>query len=195
MVLTQKEKEALLLLFKDFTSYYNANYISKTLGISRVGAMKMLKKLLKKNILIDKQIGKATIYKLRLNDDYIKKLIAFLLADEANKFKKWKEEFKELFKKDRIILLYGSVIKNYSKANDIDIMMVIKKSEYGEISKIIKEKQKILPKRIHSIELTVNDFLNNIKQKKKAIIDIIKNAIILYGEYKYVEIIKNVTSL
>lgn len=194
VTLTQKEKEALLILFKDFTSFYNANSISKILGISRIGAMKMLKKFLNENLLIDKKIGKSIIYKLKLNDDYVRKLIAFLLADEANNFKRWKEEFKELFKKDRIIILYGSVIKNYARASDIDIMLIINKSEYKEATKIIKKRQKILPKKIHSIELTSNDLLQNIKQKKKSIIDIVKNAVVLYGQDKYVEILKNVTS-
>ena len=195
VTLTQKEKEALLILFKDFNNFYNANSISKVLNISHVGAQKIFKRLLKQNLLIDRKIGKSIVYKLRLEDDYARKLIAFLLADEANNFKRWKEEFKELFKKDRIIMIYGSVIKNYAKANDIDIMIVIKKAEYKEIIKIIEKKQNILPKKIHSIELTANDLLQNIKQKKESVIDIVKNAVILYGQDKYVEIIKNVTGI
>ena len=98
VTLTQKEKEVLLILFKDFTNFYNANSISKVLNISHVGAQKIFKRLLNQNLLIDKKIGKSIIYKLKLDDDYVKKLIIFLLADEANNFKRWKEEFKELFK-------------------------------------------------------------------------------------------------
>ncbi len=194
VTLTQKEKEALLILFKDFTNYYNANSISKVLGISRVGAMKMLKKFLNENLLIDKKIGKSIVYKVKLEEDYVRKFIAFLLADEANNFKRWKEEFRELFKKDRIVIIYGSIIKNYAKANDIDIMLIIKKIEYKEAARIIEKKQDILPKKIHSIELTSDDFLQNIKQKKRAVIDIIKNAVILYGQDKYVDMIENATS-
>ena len=74
-------------------------------------------------------------------------------------------------------------------------MIVIKKKDLKEVRRILKEKQEILPKKIHSIELTVNDLLKNIKQKKEATIDTAKNAVILYGQDKYVEIIKNVTSL
>lgn len=193
--LTEKEKQALLILFKDFENFYNANSLSKSLMISRIGTMKMLKKLLNQDLLKDRKIGKSITYKIRLDDDYARKLIAFLLADEANSFKRWKEEFKDLFKKDRIVMLYGSVIKNYSKANDIDIMLIIKKSDYKEVAKIIEKRRYILPKKIHSIELTANDFLQNIRQKKKAIIDIVKNAIILYGQDKYVELMKNVTGV
>src|SRR3990167_3949694 len=122
--LTQKERETLLILFKDFTAFYNANSISKLLGISHVGAQKIFKRLLGEGILKDQTIGKSIIYKLKLEDDYVCKLIAFLLADEANNFKRWKEEFKELFKKNRIIIIFGSTIRDYAHARDIDLMLV-----------------------------------------------------------------------
>lgn len=194
ITITRKEKEAILLLFKDFTSYYNANSLSKVLDISRIGAMKILKKLLNENLLVSKKIGKSIIYRVKLEDDYVQHLIAFLLTDEANDFKRWKEEFKELFKGNRIVMLYGSAIKNYSAAKDIDLMLIIKRTDYAAIKKIVKERQNMLPKKIHAIELTANDFLQNIKEKKKAAIDTIKNAVILYGQDKYVTIIKNVSS-
>lgn len=194
-IITKKEKEALLILFKDFTSYYNANSLSKLLYISRIGTMKLLKKLYNRDILKDRKIGKSTVYKLNLENDYVRNLISFLLADEANNFKRWKDEFKDLCKKERIIMLYGSTIKNYEKARDIDIMVVTKKEEYKEISKVINERQKFLSKKIHSIELTENDLLKNLQDKQKAVIDIVKNAIILYGQNKYAEIIQNVTSI
>ena len=194
--LTQKEREALLILFKDFSMFYNANSISKILDISHVGAQKIFKRLLNENLVIDKKIGKSITYKPRLEDDYVCKLISFLLADEANsKFKRWKEEFKELFKKERIVMLFGSTIKNYETARDIDVMIVIEKKDYGEVKKIIDEKQAILPKKIHSIESTGEDLIKNIKNRQEAIMDIIKNAIILYGQESYVEVMKNVSIL
>ena len=189
--LTKKERELLLILFKDFTSYYNANSISKILKITHVGAQKIFKRL--NNILISKRIGKSIIHKLKLEDDYTKKLISFLLADEANNFKRWNEEFKELFKEGRIIILFGSSIKNYSTSNDIDIMIVMDKKDIKEVNTMLKEKEDIFPKPIHAIKLTYDDLLKNIKNKE--MIDIIKNGIILYGYDKYVELIKNVTSI
>ena len=191
--MTKNERELLLILFKDFTNYYNANSISKILNITHVGAQKIFKRL--SNILTSKRIGKSIVYKLNLDEDYPKKLISFLLTEEADNFKRWKEEFKELFKKDRIIIMFGSSIKNYSVSKDIDIMIVMDKKDIKEINEIIKEKEKILPKPLHVIKLTDDDLLTNVKNKKKAIIDIIKNGIILYGQDKYVELIKNVTSI
>ena len=193
--LTKKERETLLILFKDFTNFYNANSISKTLKISHVGAQKIFKRLLKENIVTSRTIGKSIIYKLNFNNSYVSPLIAFLLVDEADNFKRWKEEFKELSKEGRIVMLFGSTIKNYAHANDIDIMIVIDKKEVKEVDNILAKKEEILPKKLHSIKLTYTDLSNNLKKKQEAIMDIVKNAVILYGQDKYVEAIKDVTAL
>ena len=189
--LTTKERETLLILFKDYTSFYNANSISKVLKISHVGAQKIFKRLKKENLIVNTKIGKSIIYKLNLKEDYTKNLISFLLADEAHNFKRWKEEFKELEQKGRIIMMFGSAIKNYAQAHDIDLMIVIEQKEIKEINVILKKKEEILPKKIHAIKLTKHDLLENIKKKDKAIVDIVKNAIILYGQDNYVEIMTN----
>ena len=193
--LTQKERETVLILFKDYTTFYNANSISKILNISHVGAQKIFKRLLQENLLRSKTIGKSITYKLNFNDSYVSQLVAFLLADEANKFKRWKEEFKELFKKDRIVMLFGSTVKDYAHAHDIDLMIVIENKEVKEVNAFLKKKEEILPKKLHAIKLNHHDLSENIKKKDKAFVDIIKNAIIFYGQEKYVEILKNVTSL
>ncbi|MCK5283828.1 MAG: hypothetical protein KAK00_10605 [Nanoarchaeota archaeon] len=190
--LTQKEREALLILFKDYTSFYNANSISKKLEISHVGAQKMLKRFQNSGLVTSKRIGKSIIYKPTLDDDYTQNLLSFLLADEANNFKRWKDEFRELFKKGRIIMIYGSAIKNYKTASDIDIMLVIRNEESKEVSKILNEIGVLLPKKIHPIKLTKEDLLKNIKDKNEATVDIVKNAVILYGQDKYREVLKNV---
>ena len=63
-----------------------------------------------------------------------------------------------------------------------------------EINDVLKKKEGILPKKIHCIKLTYQDLLENLKKKDKVVIDVVKNAVVLYGQDKYVEILKNVTS-
>ena len=192
MQFTNNEKKALLILFKDLDNYYNANSLSKKLNISRIGAMKLLKKLKKNDILNSKLIGKSETYKVNLDSDYIRDMLAFLLSDEANNFKRWKNEFKGLFSEDRIVMIYGSAIVNYSKANDIDLMILKRKDKQSNINKVIAERQKILPKKIHLIELSRDEFLKNLEEKQPSILNIAKTSVILYGQSKYVELIKNV---
>jgi hypothetical protein len=195
MALTQKEREAMLVLSKDFTSFYNANSISKVLKISHVGAQKIFKRLLKENLVVGTTIGKSIIYKPNFVDEYVSQLLAFLLADEANRFKRWKEEFKELFRRDRIVMLYGSAVKDYAHANDIDMMIVMNAKDTKEVNTMLKKKEEILPKKLHAIKLTHQDLLKNLKKRDKAMVDIVKNAIILHGQENYVEMLKDVASI
>lgn len=191
--LTEKEKKALLVLLKDFTAFYNANSISKVLGMSRVGALKMFRRMEKGGLIRSQTIGKSIVYKLRLEDDYVRKLAAFLLAEEANNFKRWKEEFKPLFRSNRIALLFGSSTINYEKAADIDLLVAVEKKEREEVEKLLEERRQVLPKKLHSIILTPRELLSNIKRKDAVILDIVRKGIILYGQDSYVEVMKNVS--
>lgn len=193
VILTEKEREALLILVKDFNTYYNANSLSKKLGITPTGVHKILNRLNEGGLTEMKLIGKSKIHKPKVDDEYKEKLLAFLLADEANSYKRWKEEFKELFKKGRVILMYGSAIKNYKSATDIDVMIIAKKNEFEDIRIKIKKIQELMPKRIHSIILTREEFINNLRNHNKAIVSIVKDAIVLYGQDEYIEGMKNVT--
>lgn len=190
--LTAKERECLILLFKDFATPYNANSISKVLGISHVGAQKMFRRMVRDNLVIGRKIGKSIVFKLNFEERYVDQLIAFLLADEANNFKRWSEEFKDLAKKDRILMIFGSAIKGYSQAQDIDVIIVMDGKDAKEVNEVLKKKEEMLPKRLHAIKMTRHDLTENLKKGNKAIVDIVKNAVVLYGQDRYLEIVKNV---
>jgi len=192
--LTKKEQEALLIIYKDVANFYNANSLSKEIGITQVGTMKLLKRFEKNNILLSKRIGKSIVYKIDIEKEFVQKLIAFALMNEASKYQRWNDEFKSLCKKDRILLFYGSASRNYSNAKDIDIFIVVNKEELHEVNKKLGEIQNILPKKIHAIKATKEDLVKNIKEKNKSMVEIIKTAIVLYGYDKYMEVVNEFTS-
>ena len=192
--LTKKEQEALLIIYKSLANFYNANSLSKELEITQVGAMKLLKRLEKNNILLSKRIGKSIIYKINIEEEFVQKLIAFALINEAGKYQRWKDEFKSLYKKGRILLFYGSASRNYSDAKDIDIFLVIDKKDFNEASKELEKIQKILPKKLHAIKATKEDLIKNIKENNKSMIEILKTAIVLYGYDDYMDAVNGFTS-
>ena len=75
----------ILSILKSPEIEYNANNISKLMGISSMGALKIAKNLEKENILSSRKIGRANIYKINFKDDYTKQYIRFLLKKEAEK--------------------------------------------------------------------------------------------------------------
>ncbi|MAH51598.1 hypothetical protein CMI37_37625 [Candidatus Pacearchaeota archaeon] len=192
--LTKKKQEALLLIYKDVTNFYNANSLSKELGITQVGTMKILKRFEKSSILVSKKIGKSFVYKVDIEEEFVQKLIAFALINEASKFQRWKDEFKSLHKKGRIILFYGSASRNYSQAKDIDVFLILDKEDIREANKEIEKLQNMLPKKLHVIKATKEDLMRNIKDNNKSMMEIIKTAIVLYGYDEYMEIVNGFAS-
>ena len=189
--ITEKEKEIVLKIFKDFTNSYNASSISKLVKMTRVGSYKALKNLEQHGILESKRLGKAIFYKIKLNDNYAKKSVELVLMEEANQKKRWLEEFKELFDLCESVILFGSILKSEEKANDIDLLLIMDQENNTKINKFIDTKNQILLKKIHPIKQTSDDFINNVKKKDKVILDAIKTGIVLSGVENYVELINN----
>lgn len=193
--LTGKQSEILIKIFKDFTKSYNANSISREVDMSSRGSLKILKQLEKEGLIIGKNMGKAVFYSLTLNDFYTRKIIEALLIEETRKkAQRWINEFKEVFNYTDIIILFGSIIKNPSHANDIDVILVYKRKNYGNVSSFINNKNKLLLKKIHDIPQTIEDLKENLR-KNPAIIDAIRTGYVLQGYDKLVEAVKDVTIL
>lgn len=194
-VLTKKEIEILLILFKDFTKDYNANSISKVVEITPRGALKILKNLKAQQLLISKQLGKGVFYKINFDDEYSIKLISILLMNESReKASRWLSEFKDLFKHVEIVMIFGSIIRNPKTAKDIDLLVVFKKEKYRAIEKIIDKRRSISVKAIHLVKQEPNSLIKNLKKKDEVILSIIRKGYVLHGHEKIVRIIKNVTS-
>tara|TARA_Y100000310_G_C20509442_1_gene728080 strand:- start:175 stop:768 length:594 start_codon:yes stop_codon:yes gene_type:complete len=192
--LTTKENEVLLMLFKDFTKDYNANSLSKIVGITPRGALKILKNLHKQNLLMCKKFGKAVFYKLNLEDYYTFRTIETLLIYEAReKVPRWLAEFKELFKDVEIAIIFGSIIRNPKQANDIDLLLVFTQKKMKQVKDFINEKNKILLKPIHSIMQSPNDIKKNLKKKDPVVLNALKRGYVLHGYDKLIEVVKNVT--
>ena len=194
IALTRKEKEIALMIFKDLTTSYNANSISKEVGMTRVGAYKALKSLEKTGILESQRLGKAIFYKPKLNDKYAIKNIELFIMEEAKQKIRWQNEFKDLFPLSEVVILFGSILKSEEKANDIDLLIILKPKNNKQINQIIGLKNQILTKRIHAIKQTREDFIKNIKKQDKVILSAIKEGVILSGVEKFVGIIKNATN-
>lgn len=185
-----KEQEIIKLLFKDFLTKYNSRNISKIVGISHAGAFKILKKLEKKEIAKAERIGKAVIYSLNLENPIACKEIEMVLVIEAQNYRRWIEEFKQLEGKVNFTILFGSVTRDEKTARDIDLLVVTNKNKFKETKKIIKERQKFSNKKIHFIFQTIEDFKHDVVSKNKVMTQIIKEGIILFGQEKLLKIFK-----
>ncbi|HIG93704.1 TPA: hypothetical protein HA234_05915 [Candidatus Woesearchaeota archaeon] len=186
--ITKTEMEVLLTLVKSPEVDYNANSLAKVVGITAMGALKILKRLESESILKSKKIGKAIIYRVN-QESYARRYIGLILSREslyANPLvKRWIGEVKKIKNAD-LIILFGSVLEK-SNPNDIDLLLVTDQKRFPKLQEEIKELNKINIKKLHPLYQTYNDLIKNIKKRDKPLLNAIKG-IVGRGEEKFLDI-------
>ena len=187
--ITKNEMHTILSIVKSPEMMYNANNLAKVLEITSMGTLKILKKLEQELILKSKQIGKARIYRINLDDDYSKNYINLLLSREAlhssPQIKRWASELKKIKHAD-LIILFGSVLDK-KEPNDIDVLFVTEQKNFKKLKDEIKELNQINVKNVHPVYQSKEDLILNIKEKDKVILNAIKG-IFIKGENNFLEV-------
>jgi predicted nucleotidyltransferase len=190
----KKDNKMLLILsiLKSPEIEYNANNISKLMGISSMGALKIAKNLEKENILSSRKIGRANIYKINFKNDYAKQYIKFLLKKEAENsspyVKRWIRELEKI-KIANTIILFGSVLKKEKDAGDIDALIIVNKKNFEKVKKEIESINLLNDKKIHPIYQTKEDLRKHINERNKVILNVVKG-IIVSGEDNIIEVLQ-----
>jgi len=186
--ITKAEMDVVLKLVKSPEVDYNANNLAKVVGITAMGALKILKRLEGESILKSKKIGKAIIYRVN-QESYARRYIGLILSREslyANPLvKRWIGEVKKIKNAD-LIILFGSVLEK-SNPNDIDLLLVTDQKRFPKLQEEIKELNKINIKKLHPLYQTYNDLIKNIKKRDKPLLNAIKG-IVGRGEEKFLDI-------
>ncbi|MBI4152624.1 hypothetical protein HY495_02840, partial [Candidatus Woesearchaeota archaeon] len=157
--ITKAEMDIVLELVKSPEVDYNANSLAKVVGITAMGALKILKRLENESILKSKKIGKALIYRLNFENSYARRYVALIISREslhANpQVKRWIEELRKIKNAD-IIVLFGSVLEK-SNPNDIDVLLITDQKRFPKLQLEIKELNEINIKKIHPMYQTYED--------------------------------------
>jgi len=186
------EMSAILKIFKTPEKEFNANSISKEIMLTPMGALKILKRLEKENVLVPKVAGKATFYSINFSNDYAKDYVEFALRTEAEHsssyVKRWISEVRKLKNADAAIL-FGSVIKNGAGANDIDVLLVTSQNKFEKLKKEISGLNNINEKGIHAVYQTSEDLVQNIRKGDKIVLNALKG-VVVFGEKELIEMIR-----
>lgn len=190
--ITNNEMTFVLSIFKSPEAEYNANSIARCIGISSMGALKIAKRLEKENIVTSRELGKAKFYRLNLSNDYVMEYVKFLLKREAEQahpyIKVCIDEIKKLKSADAAIL-FGSVLREYKEARDIDVVLITDKKRFSKLKKEIEEIDKLNVKRLHPVYQTKEDFIKNIKKGDKALLGAMKG-IVVFGEDMVIDLLQ-----
>ncbi|MBS3139001.1 hypothetical protein J4207_04825 [Candidatus Woesearchaeota archaeon] len=182
--ITKAEMNIVLTLVKSPEVDYNANNIAKKVGITAMGALKILKRLEKEDIVISKKMGNASFYQINFTNDYAVQYVKLLIKREVAQaeayVRVWISDIKKLKSADAAIL-FGSVLTKGNKANDIDVVLITDQQRFEKLKKEIDELAILSQKRIHPVFQAMVDVERNIKKKDPVILNAIKG-IVAFGE-------------
>ncbi len=173
---------------------YNINQIAKLNKISVGSAFKILKELEKDKIIIKKEISNASHYKLNFDNPETTKLCELLLLAEKRNLKGHVKVYADevmKFKDTEMIIIFGSVLKG-KEFNDVDVLFISNQTK--KVTYFCLEISKVRTKPVVPLIMKQEDLIKAMKQRKEAILGMMKEGIVLKGESIYVEVIKNVNS-
>ncbi len=186
--MNENEMQALLTIFKDFTTKYNAHSLSKELGLSAMGALKLLERLRQQRLLAVERIGNIKVYRMDDNE-YARHYLAFLLRKEAEeapaRVKRWVNELRTL-EHARVVLLFGSVLDS-DKHNDVDLLALLEQGDATKFNEEVARMDDLNQKRIHAVKQTPADFERNLSSKDKVLLSAVRRGIVVFGHDDYVE--------
>ena len=187
--ITKAEMDIVLRIIKSPEVDYNANAIAKVVGITAMGALKILKRLESESILKSKKIGKASIYRVKTENFYAHRYVELVLSREAlyanPQVKRWIQELKKVKNADMIVL-FGSVLEK-SNPSDIDVLLVTDKKRFPRLQQEMKELNEMNIKKVHPMYQTYHDVIRNIKSRDKPLLNAIKGTVVI-GEEKFLDI-------
>lgn len=189
-------KRVLLYLLKDLSGAHTTTAVATELGISRVGAWKILKKLRSEQFITLKAIGKgktsASLASLNWENPLVEKTLSLYLTEEAMQQRRWMVNFADIRKLVDFVILYGSILRSPQEAGDIDIVGVASKGNFVKLHMVINTIQKTQSKKIHSINFTAGEFKAELKKSNKAFIDAVNHGIVLFGQESFVAFVKGI---
>jgi len=183
-----------LILLKDFSTMHTITSIGRELGMTRSGTWKVLKRLEEEKYIIMKATGKETslvIPKLNFKNDLLDKYLDLALSKEAKAHERWIFNFKEVEEYVSFFIIYGSILKSYAKAKDIDVIGIIpNRKNFKKLHESLDKIQKSEAKRIHAINFTQSEFREELLKPNKAFIEAVKKGVVLFWQEEFIKFMK-----
>lgn len=170
---------------------FNINQIARLSGINPATTYRTLKNMESKKEVLKEKKGNNIFYKLNLKNS---STIKYCELAEIEKRKEFFQKnpillakIQDLSKESDSIALFGSVARREKNPRDTDLLLLFQKSpDLQKIKTIIKGTN------ISPLYTNFHEFKNRIKEKNPILVEILKDAIVLYGEDVYWKLIREI---
>ena len=95
------------------------------------------------------------------------------------------------FKEAEMIIIFGSVLRG-KEFNDVDVLFLTNQTK--KVNNFCLEISKVRTKPVVPLIMKQEDLIKAMKNKKEAILGMMKESVVLKGESIFIEVIKNVNS-
>ena len=167
--LSDNEFSVISFLVRNFTERLTIRNIAQRLGFSAAGVFNILKKLEKHGIVVGEKLGTGLFYSINLDSRVAQHLAEIVLVYSDEKINLNTEQLKQakaaIFNKETLLLVTDSITVLDIKLPNIDV-----------------------------VAKTEDELINLLRKKDSEMLQVLKNGIVLFGEDKFVEMIKNCIS-
>jgi|SRR3989338_834806 len=183
------ESGVLLALLKNSEKEMSVSALAKLVGLSRMGALLIVRKLEKEGMLTVRKVGRSSLCAVDLSSSHTRKYLTFLLSKEAEKaspyVRRWISELRRL-KNAKAALLFGSVLRKERGAQDIDVLLITDQRHIAKLEAEIDALNRMNPKPIHPVYQSSADFRRNLRKKDPVVLNAVKG-IVAFGEEELYE--------
>jgi len=209
-LLTPKVILLLRTMAKDLGKWY---YTRELAELSKVGlgtVSSEFRKLAKDGLLEFKTEGQEKYYKLNLTDPKTRKMCELFEAERREKFfenrrvawilEDFTKKVSDFVPEVQSVVLFGSVARGEAtQRSDIDVLVIVPdydeqrfKQLMNSIDNLAREVSGIHPTRLVAVVMSLKDFEQGLRDKKRFAADVLKDGIVLFGEGRYYQLLSKV---
>lgn len=172
------------VLGKDLFSGYNINEVSRLSGVDLTTTYRTLKEMEGKNEVRMEKKGNNIFYRLNLRNTSTLKYCELSSIERRKRFLTENRgiygKVSELMENADSVVIFGSLARGEKKPGDIDVLLLFRgKADVKKIEDVIR-KTKISP-----LYMEFDEFKSKLSGKDKVVMEIIRDAVVLSGEYEY----------
>lgn len=196
MKLEKTDMEILAFMVRDVSREHSIKQLADLLKRPYVKVHDSIQRLLKKNILQKKVMGKS--HYCRIDRKNNMDIVCFAEAQRAREFLAGRKAIRILMDNireklalpDHSLVIFGSFAKNMpAKNSDLDIAAITPETE--KAGRTMDAVARITPIKIHPIIFSYNDFIEMLKSKELTVgKEIAKNHIIIHGCEQFYECLR-----
>jgi biotin operon repressor len=188
----------LLALLREPFVKHTISSLAEGLDISRQGLWKVINKLKQDKLIIVENINKTrtgiSLINLNWEHPLTDKKLSLIILKESLKQERWVDNFKSINENCSFLILFGSILQSPKNANDIDLIGVVsKKSDFNELDNKMRTIQLTQTKKIHFIDMTEDEFLNELKKPNKVYIEALKKGEVLFGHENFIKLMRRLS--